>query len=82
MNTPIIKAIADETRLRILVQIAKGELCACKIPAIVKKTQPAVSQHLKVLLGAGLVAMRKDGVKRLYSLSKTGKRVLEDISRW
>jgi len=82
MNTLIVKAIADETRLRILLQIAKGELCACKIPAILRKTQPAVSQHLKVLLGAGLVTVRKDGVKRLYSLSEAGKRVLEDISGW
>jgi DNA-binding transcriptional ArsR family regulator len=52
------------------------------LPARVKKTQPTVSSHLKVLHKAGLVHMRKDGVKRLYSLSPLGKKVLDQVSRW
>jgi DNA-binding transcriptional ArsR family regulator len=45
-------------------------------------SQPAVSQHLKVLLAVKLVEVREEGARRIYSLSPKGKRVLSDISRW
>lgn len=80
MKTYILKAVADDTRYNILKRLQKGEVCACELPARVGKSQPAVSQHLKVLREAGLVGMRKDGVRRLYSLSGKGKKVLKDVS--
>ena len=82
MNTDIINAISSETRIRILSRIGKGEICACKLPSKVNKTQPAVSQHLNVLKKAGLVESRRDGTKILYSLTENGKKVLEDIEGW
>ena len=82
MNTNIVKAISSETRINILLQIGKGEICACKLPAMVKKTQPAVSQHLGVLKEVGLAKSRRDGAKMLYSLTEKGKQVLNDIKRW
>ena len=82
MNNDIIKAIADKTRLSLLLKIAEKEICACDLPRFVRTSQPTVSQHLKVLLACKLVGMRKDGVKRLYSVSDKGKSVLQDISRW
>jgi ArsR family transcriptional regulator len=82
VNVDILKALADPSRLALLKALRKCELCACVLPALVKKTQPTVSSHLKVLHKAGLVNMRKDGVKRLYSLSPFGKKVLGQISRW
>ncbi|MEM2908631.1 MAG: metalloregulator ArsR/SmtB family transcription factor [Candidatus Bilamarchaeaceae archaeon] len=82
MNTDIINAVSSETRLKMLAEIGKREICACRLPAIVKKTQPAVSQHLGVLREADLVKSRKDGAKVLYSLTEKGKRVLSDIKRW
>jgi DNA-binding transcriptional ArsR family regulator len=82
VKTKIIKAISDETRLRVLERIRKGKVCACELPVFVKVSQPAVSQHLKVLLEAGLVNVRKDGTKRIYSLSQKGRKIMEDISRW
>jgi len=82
MKTNVLKAVADETRLELLRKISRGEICACKLPAVVKKTQPAVSQHLKVLSAAGLVEKRKEGTKRIYSLSKKGVKVLRDVSGW
>lgn len=82
MNVYILKALADPSRLSLLKALSRCELCACVLPRIVKKTQPTVSSHLKVLNKAGLVRMRKDGVKRLYSLSPLGKKVLGQISRW
>jgi len=78
----ILKAIGDDTRLRILDRISRGEICACELPRMVKISQPAVSQHLKVLLDAKLVEVREEGARRIYSLSPKGKRVLSDISRW
>lgn len=78
----VLKAVADETRLKLLKRMSKGECCACELPLYVRTSQPAVSQHLKVLLKAGLVKVTKEGVKRVYSLSDKGKRVLADISRW
>jgi ArsR family transcriptional regulator len=82
MKANVLRAVADATRLKLLERISKGEICACQLPEIVKTTQPAVSQHLKVLLGAGLVDFRRDGAKRLYSLSPKGRHILNDIKRW
>ncbi|NYZ76362.1 winged helix-turn-helix transcriptional regulator [Candidatus Micrarchaeota archaeon] len=78
----ILKALGDDTRLKILSRVARGELCACELPRMVRVSQPAVSQHLKVLLDAKLVEMRRDGAKRIYSLSRKGRKVLSDISGW
>ncbi|MDD5096706.1 MAG: metalloregulator ArsR/SmtB family transcription factor [Candidatus ainarchaeum sp.] len=78
----ILKALADDTRMRMLERIAHKEICACKLPALVGKTQPAVSQHLSVLLDAGLVRMRRDGKMRVYSISGKGRRVLKGIGDW
>lgn len=82
MNLGIQKAISDEVRLRMLHKIRKGEICACRLPRYFGISQPAVSRHLKILLSAGLLSMRKDGKKRIYSLSTKGKRVLLDMSKW
>ena len=78
----ILKALGDDTRLRILGRISRGEVCACELPRMVRISQPAVSQHLKVLLDAKLVEMRREGAKRIYSLSRKGRKALSDISGW
>ncbi|MCR4368296.1 MAG: metalloregulator ArsR/SmtB family transcription factor [archaeon] len=82
MKTYIMRALADESRMKLLERISKGEICACKLPGAVKKSQPAVSQHLKMLLFAGLVEVRRHGTNRMYSLSKKGKLILKDINGW
>lgn len=82
MNYKIIKAISDPTRLKILVSIKNGEICACDFPTCCGVSQPAVSQHLKVLLQAKLVKVRRDGIKRLYSISSKGLTVLTDMDKW
>ena len=74
--------MADETRLAILNALNRGELCACKLPKLTGRSQPNVSKHLRVLLGADLATVRKDGRNRLYSLSKRGRKVLSDVSKW
>ena len=77
-----LAAISDNTRLRIMTILAKGEICACELPERVGVSQPAVSQHLQVLLDANIAKARVDGRKRLYSLTAFGKKVLGDIESW
>ena len=77
-----LAAVSDGTRLKMLRLLARRELCACVLPKHVGTSQPAVSQHLKVLREAGLVCMRKDGKMRIYSISEKGGKVMEDIARW
>jgi ArsR family transcriptional regulator len=79
---PILKALAEPSRLKLLAVISKGEICACELPPLVKKSQPVVSLHLSVLAKAGLVEVRPEGSKRFYSISSKGKRVLENILEW
>ena len=76
-----LAAISDGTRLKMLRLLARGELCACVLPKMVKVSQPAVSQHLKVLREAGLARMRKDGKMRIYSISAKGVKVTDDIGK-
>jgi len=65
----IFKALADPTRLKILECIKNGEKCICEVIPYTGKSQPNVSQHLKVLKSAGIVNERKDGTKILLTVS-------------
>lgn len=67
----ILKAVAQSTRLRILLLLAESELCSCELMAILGITQPAVSQHMNVLRRVGLVEERKVGTWVFYRLNKT-----------
>ncbi|NWF97365.1 MAG: metalloregulator ArsR/SmtB family transcription factor [Nitrospirae bacterium] len=57
----IFRALSDETRLRILKLLEKGELCVCDIVAALDIIQPKVSFHLSILKEAGLIKDRKQG---------------------
>ncbi|MFA5516787.1 MAG: metalloregulator ArsR/SmtB family transcription factor, partial [Desulfuromonadales bacterium] len=56
------KAISDETRLRILAILTRGELCVCDLMAILDLPQSTVSRHLATLRHAGLVEDRRQGL--------------------
>jgi DNA-binding transcriptional ArsR family regulator len=72
-------ALADPTRRAILARLAKGEATVIDLAAPFEITQPAVSQHLKVLEDAGLVVSRIDGTKRPRRLAKAR---LEAMEKW
>lgn len=55
-----LKALADETRLRIFTLLTRRELCVCEIEDILNLSQSLVSNHLAVLRAAGLVKARRD----------------------
>ena len=69
-------------RRRILELLAGGEMSAGAIGATIQGefaiTQPAVSQHLKVLQEAGLVRVRSEGTRRLYSVEPRGLAAVRD----
>ena len=72
-------ALADPTRRAILARLAKGEATVNELAEPFEMTQPAISQHLKVLERAGLIVRRVEGTKRPRRLSKTG---IEAMDQW
>src|SRR5205823_4262982 len=68
----VFEAIAQPKRREILRLLANGERTAGDVASRFSVTQPAISQHLKVLREAGLVTERHDGTRRLYSLRPDG----------
>ena len=66
----LFKALADETRLRILSLLSGGELCVCEITKVLDIGQPKASRHLAVLRQAELVSDRREGMWMYYSLAE------------
>jgi DNA-binding transcriptional ArsR family regulator len=65
-------ALADPTRRAILARLAAGEATVMELAQPFEMTQPAISQHLKVLEEAGLIVTRVQGTKRPRRLAKAG----------
>jgi len=72
-------ALADSTRRGILARLAKGEATVMELAEPFEMTQPAISQHLKVLEDAGLIVSRIDGARRPRRLSASG---IEAMDQW
>jgi len=66
----LFKSISDEKRFRIIEMLSSGSLCACRILEQFEFTQPALSQHMKVLVGCGLVNGVRAGNWMHYSLNR------------
>jgi len=62
----ILKALADETRLKIVKFLLNGEKCVCEIFPFVKRTQSTVSIHLNDLKKTGILDSRREGKKIFY----------------
>ena len=71
-------ALADPTRRAILARLAKGEATVAELADPFAMTQPAISQHLKVLEGAGLISRRVDGTRRPRRLETAGIAVMDE----
>jgi ArsR family transcriptional regulator len=69
-TTSLFKALAHDTRLRILNLLLGGEVCVCRIMEILQLPQSTASRHLGILKNAGLVEDRRDGIWVHYSLAK------------
>ena len=72
-------ALADPTRRHIIETLAGGEHAFGDLADRFDMSRPAVSQHLKVLRDAGLVAVRKDAQRRIYRLNDDS---LDEVDAW
>ena len=72
-------ALADPTRRAILARLASGEATVMELAEPFEMTQPAISQHLKVLEAAGLIQSRIDGTRRPRRLAKAG---IDAMDEW
>jgi DNA-binding transcriptional ArsR family regulator len=75
--------LGDPVRRRILELLASGELASGAVCGVVQEefgiSQPAVSQHLKVLRDSGFATVRRDGTRRLYAVRYEP---LRDVDAW
>ncbi len=65
----VLRALGDETRLRIIAWLSHGELCVCHLEKALELSQPNVSRQLGVLRAAGVVESRRDGMWVYYLLA-------------
>jgi DNA-binding transcriptional ArsR family regulator len=72
-------ALADPTRRAILARLALGEATVMELVEPFELTQPAISRHLKVLEGAGLIIRRVEGTKRPCRLAPSA---IAEIDQW
>jgi DNA-binding transcriptional ArsR family regulator len=77
--TALLRVVGDETRLRLLLVLAKGERDVSGLCAALALPQPSVSHHLALLLVQQVVAVRRLGKRRLYSLDESVARTRGDV---
>lgn len=75
--------LGDPVRRRILELLVDGEMSSGGVCSIIQEefaiSQPAVSQHLKVLRDSGFATVRRDGARRLYAVKPEA---LQDVDAW
>lgn len=78
-NIKFLKAMADDTRIKILRCLLNGEQCACAIVPCIGKAQPTVSKHLKNLEEAEIIESRRDGINIWYKIKSDKAVKIMDI---
>ena len=82
----VFRAIGEETRLRIMALLVRGELTVSELTIILGQSQPRVSRHLKILADAGLAERHREGAWVFYRLAAAAARdaslspVIETVS--
>ena len=79
MSTNAIRALADPTRLAVFERLRSGPRSVGDLASGLPVSRPAVSQHLRVLKGAGLVTDEQQGTRRLYRIEPDG---LAELRAW
>ena len=64
----ILKALSDTTRLRVLMAIECGEVCACQVTELLQLAPSTISKHMSILAHAGLIRRRKEGKWTFYNI--------------
>ena len=81
-SVQLFKALADETRLRILGLLREGELCVCDIMKVLGFPQSKISRHLAYLRNGGLVTGRREGQWMHYKLTESGSKLHAALLKW
>ena len=71
-----LRAIADPTRRQILELSTRREYTAGELAECFEMTRPGVSQHIQVLLGVGLLSVRREATRRYYRANEQGLALL------
>jgi len=79
IEADIFRALSDPTRRAVYERLALGEMSVSELKAGFDVSQPAISQHLAALRGAGLVAERRTGRHAYYRLAPEG---LAPLAQW
>jgi len=72
LTLDVLRAAAEETRLRILALLTEGELSVSDLTDILGQSQPRISRHLKLLVEAGLVERHREGAWAFFRLTDRG----------
>jgi DNA-binding transcriptional ArsR family regulator len=75
----VLRALADESRRTMLETLSRGPVTAGQLAALLPIARPGVSRHLRVLREAGLVEVRQEAQRRIYSLRP---QPLAEIDEW
>jgi ArsR family transcriptional regulator len=76
----VTKALADESRVRILLILEAGELCVCQIVELLQLAPSTVSKHMSILKQARLLESRKEGRWMFYRLAEDGPAEAKEMS--
>lgn len=75
----VFKALADQNRVKILFCLMNYEMCVCELACVLNISEPATSQHLRILRTLRLVKQRKQGRMVYYSLDDEHVRHLLNV---
>lgn len=83
----VLKALADENRVRVLMALRPEELCVCQIVELLGLAPSTVSKHMAILKQARLVDSRKEGRWMFYRLTEEGvpaevREIIATLARW
>jgi ArsR family transcriptional regulator, arsenate/arsenite/antimonite-responsive transcriptional repressor len=76
------KALADPTRVRILMALREDELCVCELCDALAVTQSTLSTHLQVIRDAGLISSRKQGKWMYYAIAPSASRLVDSLVKF
>lgn len=79
LESEVFRALADPTRRAVFERLSQGELSVSELTSGFNVSQPAISQHLAALKGAGLVCERREGRKTFY---RSDPRGLVSLDEW
>ncbi len=75
----IFKALADPTRLRIVLLLRRRELCVCELMFILEMEQSRVSHHMRILRDAGIAEDVREGRWIIYRVPEASRGLVEDL---